>query len=313
MARTLVVFRKATADVAAARENEAQLALTSEARRGKVDAATQSFEQAVSEIVEAFARASRTMDSSARAMAEAANQNQMQALSTASASEQATANVTNVASAAEEMAVSGQHISAQVRDSAAIARQAADEAKLITGTVESLADSVGQIGDVSRLIRNIAAQTNLLALNATIEAARAGKAGRGFAVVAQEVKGLAAETEKATEDITRQISTVEQTTSRAVLAMNTIAGTIGRLDEIANTVAVAIQQQGSVIQEIAQSASGAAAGTHDVSKNIDQVSRSAIEAGHVAKAVLDAAGELATRSDMLRGEVERFLLQVRVA
>jgi methyl-accepting chemotaxis protein len=313
MARALLVFRRATADVAATHENEASAALRSEARRRQVEAATRDFERAVSEIIEAFDGASKTMDTSARAMAEAANQNQVQALATATASEQATANVSSVASAAHEMAVSREEISAQVRDSAAAARQAAGEARVITSAVESLADSVGQIGDVSKLIRNIAAQTNLLALNATIEAARAGKAGRGFAVVAQEVKGLAAETEKATEDIKRQISTVEQTTSRAVLAMNTIAGTIGRLDQIANVVAVGIQEQGSVIQEIARSASAAAAGTQGVSKSIDQVSRAATEAGHVAKAVLDAAGELATRSDMLRGEVERFLVQVSVA
>jgi methyl-accepting chemotaxis protein len=313
MARTLIVFRKATADVAAARENEAQLALTSEARRQKVEAATKDFERAVSEIIAAVDGASRAMDGSARAMAKAANQNQMQAVTTAAASEQASANVRSVASAAEEIAASVEHISAQVRDSAAVARQAANETQLITDAVESLADAVGQIGDISKLIRNIAAQTNLLALNATIEAARAGKAGRGFAVVAQEVKGLAAQTEKATEDITRQISTVEATTARAVLAMKTIAGTIARLDEIAHVVAVAVQQQGTVTQEIASSACGAAEGTRDVSKNIDQVSQSAIEAGHVANAVLNALGELAARSRTLREEVERFLVQVRVA
>jgi len=313
MARTLLVFRGATADIAAARENEAQLALVSEARRRKVEAATQDFEKAVSEIIAAVDGASRTMDQSAHAMAEAAGQNRMQALTTAAASEEASANVRNVAAAAEEIAASVEHISAQVRDSAAIAGQAAGEAQLITRAVESLADAVGQIGDISRLIRNIAAQTNLLALNATIEAARAGNAGRGFAVVAQEVKGLAAETEKATEDIKRQISSVEATTSHAVLAMKTIAGTIARLDQIANVVAEAVQQQGAVTQEIAHSACGAAEGTRDVSKSIDAVSQSAIEAGHVANAVLSASGELAERSRMLRGEVERFLIQVRVA
>jgi len=172
---------------------------------------------------------------------------------------------------------------------------------------------VGEIGDISKLIRNIAAQTNLLALNATIEAARAGKAGRGFAVVAQEVKGLATETERATEEITRQISTVEGTASRSVLAMKTIAGTIARLDEIAKVVSVAVQQQGTVTQEIASCASGAAEGTRDVAVNIDLVSQSAAEAGRVASDVLSASSELAARALMLRGEVERFLAQVRVA
>jgi methyl-accepting chemotaxis protein len=313
MARTLVVFRNVTADVAAAREKETERAQTSEARRQQVAAATQDFEHAVSAIIEAFDRASSTMDKSAQIMAATASQNQMQAVTTAAASEQAAANVRNVASAAEEIAMSVEHISAQVRDSAAIASQAAGEAQLITNAVESLADAVHEIGDISKLIRSIAAQTNLLALNATIEAARAGAAGRGFAVVAQEVKGLAAETEKATEDIARQISSVEATTSRTVLAMTTIAGTIARLDQIANVVAVAVQQQGSVTQEIARSASGAAEGTRDVSENIDLVSQAAIEAGHVAKAVLIASGELAAQSDQLRGEVERFLIQVRAA
>jgi methyl-accepting chemotaxis protein len=313
MARTLVVFREATADVAAARRNETERACNAEARRELVEAATQNFEQAVSEIIGAFVGAARTMDKSAQAMAETAHLNQMQAVTTAAASEQATANVRNVASAAEEIAATVEHISAQVGESATIARAAAGEAQLITRAVESLADAVGQIGDISKLIRGIAAQTNLLALNATIEAARAGVAGRGFAVVAQEVKALAAETEKATEDITRQISSVQATTSQAVLVMKTITGTITRLDEIANAVAVAIAQQGAVSQEIAHSAIGAAEGTRDVATLVDHVSQAAVQAGDEAKAVLSASGELATRSDMLRGEVERFLVQVRVA
>jgi methyl-accepting chemotaxis protein len=313
MARALLVFRKVTVDVAVARQNEVERALTSEARRQKVEAGTQEFEKAVSEIIEAFGCASKTMDRSAHAMAHTAHQNEMQAVTTAAASEQATANVRNVASATVEIAASVEQISLRVRESVAITDQAANEVQLITGAVESLADAVGQIGDISKLIRGIAAQTHLLALNATIEAARAGSAGRGFAVVAQEVKGLAAETERATEGITRQISSVEATTSRTVLAMRTIAGTIARLDEIADVVAAAVQRQGLVTQEIAHSASGAAEGTVGVAKNIDQVSRSAIQAGHVAKAVLSASGDLATSSNMLKEEVERFLVQVRIA
>jgi methyl-accepting chemotaxis protein len=181
------------------------------------------------------------------------------------------------------------------------------------GAVENLSASVLEIGDVSNLIRTIAAQTNLLALNATIEAARAGDAGRGFAVVAQEVKALAAQTGKATEEITRQIQSIEQTTSRSVQTMKTIAATIIQLDDLANDVAAAVRQQDSVAQEIARNADAAAKGTRDVSANVSEVSSSAVRAGKVANTVLTSAGELAEQSQLLRHEVERYLAQVRVA
>jgi methyl-accepting chemotaxis protein len=150
-------------------------------------------------------------------------------------------------------------------------------------------------------------------VTSSIHGARLLGTGRGFAVVAQEVKSLAAQTERATEDITRQISSIEETTSRSVDVMKTIAKTITRLDEIAGVVAAAIEQQGSVAQEIAQAAGAAADGTRHVSENISQVSRGATETGQVANVVLSAANELSTRSEMLKSEVERFLLQVRVA
>ena len=186
------------------------------------------------------------MDGSARDMAQSAASNQEQALATAAASEEATANVGIVATAAEEIAQSIEHIATRVANSATIASQATDEAKAITEAVESLSASVDEIGEVSDLISSIAAQTNLLALNATIEAARAGDAGRGFAVVAQEVKGLAAQTGKATEEITRHIESIEQTTARSVQAIRKIAATIAQLSEVASDVSVAMRQQDSV-------------------------------------------------------------------
>lgn len=313
MGRALLFFRQATADAAIARQKENEQTRSLESRRQVVETATREFEQAVSNIVKTLDRAAAAMDTSARAMANSATRNQEQALATAAASEQATTNVGIVATAAEEIAQSIEHIAARVADSATVASQATNEAKAITDAVESLSASVDEIGEVSDLISSIAAQTNLLALNATIEAARAGEAGRGFAVVAQEVKGLATQTGKATEEITRHIVSIEQTTSRSVQAIKKIAATIGQLSDVANDVAVVMRQQDSVTQEIARNAGAAAKGTRDVSENITEVSNSAVKTGEVASTVLTAAAELGDQSHLLRKEVERYLAQLRIA
>ncbi len=313
MAKALLVFRQAIADVSVARQREANRAEDSELRRQRVEAATANFERAVNDVIQALDGASKSMDGCAHIMADAADHNKTQASAAATASEEATTNVSNVAMAAEEIAHSVEQISTQAARSAHIARQASDETKAIIVTVEQLVASVGQINNVSNLIRDVAAQTNLLALNATIEAARAGDAGRGFAVVAQEVKSLAGQTEKATGDITRQISSIEVTTSQVVQAMKAIAGTIAQLDENASDISVAVQQQDAVSKEIARSANAAAERTRDVSMSVVQVSDAAAKTGEVVSAVLNAGGELAARSGKLRAEVERFLAQVRVA
>jgi methyl-accepting chemotaxis protein len=313
MAQALLVFRQAMQDVTTARRTDAERARDSELRRQQMELATQKFEREVNAIVQALDDASKTMDQCAQIMAEAASYNQRQANATAAASEEATTNVSNVAMAAEEIAQSVEQISTQSRTSAEIARHASGEAKSIISTVERLAAAVGQIDSVSNLIRDVAAQTNLLALNATIEAARAGAAGRGFAVVAQEVKTLAAQTEKSTGDITRQIFSIEAATSSVVAAMKSVAGTIGQLDENANEISVAVQQQDAVSKEIARSANAAAERTREVSASVVQVSDAAAKTGQVANAVLNAGSELAAKSGRLRAEVERFLAQVRVA
>ena len=313
MAKALLVFRQAIAEVSVARQREADRAEDSEQRRQRVEAATQSFERAVNDVIQALDGASTSMDGCAHIMADAADHNKTRAAAAATASEEATTNVSNVAMAAEEIAQSVEQISTQAARSAHIARQASDETKAIIATVEQLVASVGQINNVSNLIRDVAAQTNLLALNATIEAARAGDAGRGFAVVAQEVKSLAGQTEKATGDITQQISSIEVTTSQVVQAMKAIAGTIAQLDENASDISVAVQQQDAVTKEIARSANAAAERTRDVSMSVVQVSDAAAKTDQVASAVLNAGGELAARSGKLRAEVERFLAQVRVA
>ena len=313
MAKALLVFRQAIEDVRVARQREADRAEESEVRRKRVEAATQNFERAVNDIVQALDGASKSMDDCAHVMAKTASNNKTQAVATATASEEATANVGNVAMAAEEIAQSVEQISTQARASAEIARQATSEAKAIISAVEQLVASVNQINAVSHLIRDVAAQTNLLALNATIEAARAGDAGRGFAVVAQEVKSLAAQTEKATGDITQQISSIELTTSQVVHAMKTVAGTITQLNDNATDISVAVQQQDAVSKEIARSANAAAELTRQVSASVVHVSDAATKAGELANAVLSAGIGYAERSDRLRAEVERFLAQVRVA
>jgi methyl-accepting chemotaxis protein len=313
MAKALLVFRQAIAEVSVARQREADRAEDSELRRQRVEVATQNFERAVNDVIQALDGASKSMDGCAHIMADAADHNKTRAAAAATASEEATTNVSNVAMAAEEIAQSVEQISTQAARSAHIARQASDETKAIIATVEQLVASVGKINNVSNLIRDVAAQTNLLALNATIEAARAGDAGRGFAVVAQEVKSLAGQTEKATGDITQQISSIEVTTSQVVQAMKAIAGTIAQLDENASDISVAVQQQDAVSKEIARSANAAAERTRDVSMSVVQVSDAAAKTDQVASAVLNAGGELAARSGKLRAEVERFLAQVRVA
>jgi len=313
MAEALLVFRCAIEDLTAARQSENDRARQAETRRQQIEAATRNFEHAVNDIVGALDGASKTMDNCAQIMAEAADHNQVQVDTAAIASEQATKNVNSVAAASEEIAQSVEQISHQARDSAAIASRASTEAKSIIATVERLATTVGQINSFSNLIRDVATQTNLLALNATIEAARAGPAGRGFAVVAQEVKTLASQTEKATGDITQQISSIEGTTTSVVQAMQAIAGTIGQLDENATDISMAVQQQDAASKEIARSASAAAARTREVSASVVQVSDAASRTGEVANAVLNAGSELAIKSSRLRAEVERFLAQVRVA
>ena len=197
--------------------------------------------------------------------------------------------------------------------SAEIAGKAVTDAERTNVQVQGLAEAAQKIGEVVQLITDIASQTNLLALNATIEAARAGDAGKGFAVVASEVKNLANETAKATEEITAQIGAIQQATQDAVVAIQTISGTIGQINEIATTIASAVEEQGAATQEIARNVQQAAAGTQEVSSNIAGVTQAAGETGSAAGQMLSASGELSHQGEALRGEVDRFLATIRAA
>ena len=229
------------------------------------------------------------------------------------ASAEANANVRDIASAADELAMSVLEIERQVSQSNDIAIKAVAEAEATNGTVQELSEAARRIGDVIRLINDIAEQTNLLALNATIEAARAGEAGRGFAVVAGEVKALAGQTAKATEEIGLQIAGMQHATDRSILAIGAIERTIRDIGEISSAIAAAVTQQGAATQEIAVSVQQAAVGTSRVATSIADVHRGAGDTGTASSQVLSAAQLLSNENKRLKAEVAKFLETVRAA
>jgi methyl-accepting chemotaxis protein len=246
-------------------------------------------------------------------MSKTAETTQQLSAAVASASEESSTNVQSVASATDEMAASVNEISRQVQESSRIAGDAVKQAERTDGRISELSQAAGRIGDVIKLITAVAEQTNLLALNATIEAARAGEAGKGFAVVAQEVKQLASQTAKATDEIRGQIAGMQTATRESVAAIKEIGDTIGRISQIATTVAAAVEEQGASTQEIARNIQQAAHGTTQVTGNITEVTRGASETGTAAAQVLGSAQSLSTESNQLKMKVARFLATVRAA
>jgi len=313
MADTLQVFKQALIDKRAADEAAAADAEAKIERGRRVDQITRDFETMIGEVVETVSSASTELEASAGTLTATAERAQELTTSVAAASEQASTNVQSVASATEEMASSVNEISRQVQESANIASQAVQQARVTNDRVGELANAAARIGDVVELINNIAGQTNLLALNATIEAARAGEAGRGFAVVASEVKALAEQTAKATGEISTQISGIQAATQESVGAIKEIGDTIGRMSEIASTIASAVEEQGAATQEISRNVQQAAQGTMQVSSNITDVQRGASETGSASTQVLSAAQSLSSDSTRLKDEVSRFLTAVRAA
>jgi len=204
-------------------------------------------------------------------------------------------------------------ISRQVSQSADIASRAVGEADSTNDTIVGLAHMAQRIGEVVNLIQDIASQTNLLALNATIEAARAGEAGKGFAVVANEVKALANQTARATEDISAQVNSIQGGTNAAVEAIKTIGGTIRTINEIAAAIAAAVEQQGAATRDISTNIQAVARGTAEVSTNIAGVNHAAGETGSAATQVLAAADELGRQADSLRSDLNGFFEKIRAS
>jgi len=276
-----------------------------------LDAYAGTFERDVQTMAEIVAAACTELQATASSMEANAVTTHTQTRKVVQAAESASMNVQTVAAAAEELHGSIAEISRQVSESTRISAAAVQEAERTNTMVESLSEAADRIGAVVRLINDIASQTNLLALNATIEAARAGEAGKGFAVVANEVKSLANQTAKATEDISAQVNSVQSATRDAVGAIQTISKTIGHINEIASAISAAIEEQGAAAQEISRNVQQASGATSAVSDNIGDVSESANETGQHAKELLTAANELSKQAESLSGKIDTFLSDIR--
>lgn len=313
IAKALEVFQRSLIANEQAQDAERLRLSREEERLSAMQRVLDAFEVEINAISQQVENAAQSMQGFASSLRSSADNTNILSATVTAAATQAAANVSMVAAATEELTSSIHEITRQVDDSTQVSTKAVDQARSARQMIDMLAQAAGRIGDIVALISEIAEQTNLLALNATIEAARAGEAGKGFAVVASEVKSLANQTAKATEDITAQISGMQQAVGQVVNAIGMIGETIEVISTTTNQVALAVEQQGVATQEISRNVQEASTGTHAVSTSIDGVTQSAGQTQQVAHQVMQAADMLGQISQRLGGEVGSFILRIKQA
>lgn len=311
MAKAVDIFKQSMIKAEELSQKQEEENKKREKRASYIEDLTKNFDLIIGELMANVQSALEKMRTASSNMSKTADKTNSQATSVAAASEQATSNVETVAAAAEELSSSISEISKQVEHSSIVAEKASFSADETNHKVQGLAEAASKIGDVVKLINDIADKTNLLALNATIEAARAGDAGKGFAVVANEVKNLANQTTKATEEITDQIDTVQNEVSSVVTAITDIVSIIDDIRQISGAIASSIEEQNSATQEIAGNVAQASQGTRDVSKNILSVLSAAHETEESASSVSSATEDLSKQMSKMRKEVDAFLGAVK--